>query len=126
MDNLENIADELSRMVELNKRYLYGLYLFHETSPPTVKLLQRRAFKRTTKRVNRLIDQANGLLAKAQNGRDISRRTLRLKWPGWTGDMERRIHTMLNLYSELFDVRPMTPLADGELAMFKKYIADNL
>ena len=125
-NNIDNIADELSQAIDLNKKYLFGLYLFHETSPSAVKFIQQRAFKRTTKRVSHVIDKANELLAKANRGTDISKALSKLQWPGWTSDMEHRIRIMLDFYAQLFESRPMTPLMDGELAVFKKYVKDNL
>ena len=125
-NNIDTIVDELSQAIDLNKKYLFGLYLFHETSPSAVKFIQQRSFKRTTKRVNRVIDKANELLSKAKSGTDISRALSKLQWPGWTSDMEHRILVMLDFYTQLCESRPMTPLMDGELAVFKKYVADNL
>jgi len=112
IDLIENFCKERQRESD----YLFGLYLYHTTSPGAFRWMQKRAYRRTVARIEKALEAAEQLVAAVEAG-DVPAAALALfEWPPWTQEIEDRIQTMLEVYAAEFPSRPKTKLDTEETA----------
>ena len=108
-------VDVFRNEIERYERHLWGLRLYHWTSPTLYRWLQKGSFRRITARVETALTNARGLLRQVETGSREERDLSLFDWPGILPAMEQRTETLAALYVIVFRGRPKQSLSAQEI-----------
>ncbi|HCO96669.1 MAG TPA: hypothetical protein DIU00_22480 [Phycisphaerales bacterium] len=111
---------EFEQQIKEYEDTMFGLILYHETSPKWVQKLQKTSYKNMKRRGEKALKNAKRILLDAKKSKTVQNQFEYFEWPIIIDEMRFRIDLLLSCYQQLFPERPKEkPLEKEEIVSLR-------
>lgn len=114
MSTDDNAIAQFEMSIKSYEEQLFGLSLFYDTMPKSIRWTNALSFKNMTRRGKKALASAKDLLQATRQNDSLVSSLYMFEWPPFTDDMLTRIEALLTTYHQIFPNRPWKGLSQEE------------